>query len=238
MSADPASAARTAPAPAGTDGDRHTVAGVPSLADRRLVAALRRGDEEAFNDVVGELSPTMLRVASSYVRTPEIAQEVVQDVWLAAIQGLDRFEHRSSLKTWLLRIVVNKAKTRGMREQRVVPFSALASDDPDTPTTTVEPERFRGPGRPFPRHWSQPPEVWPDVEDTVLANELRQTVESIVATLPPRQAAVLTMRDIQGWSSLDVCEILEITPENQRVLLHRARAAVRRELEVYLGRRP
>jgi RNA polymerase sigma-70 factor (ECF subfamily) len=238
MSADSARATRAAPMPVGIDDDREDLPAVSSLADHRLVAALRRGDEDTFTDVVQRLSPTMLRVASSYVRTPEIAQEVVQDAWLAAIQGLDRFEQRSSLKTWLLRIVVNKAKTRGIRERRTVPFSALASDDPGTPSATVDPDRFRGPDDRFPRHWSQPPEAWPDVESTVLRSELRQTVESIVATLPPRQAAVLTLRDIQGWSSGDVCEILEITPENQRVLLHRARAAVRRELELYLGRQP
>jgi RNA polymerase sigma-70 factor (ECF subfamily) len=203
--------------------------------DERLCVALRAGDERAFAELVGRYHSALLRLATVYVRSPAVAEDVVQETWLGVIGGIDRFEGRSSLKTWIFRILENKAKTRGTREARSVPFSALGpGDDEDGPS--VEPGRFFG-GRhaEWPGHWASPPGSWDDVpESRLLGKETRAVVRDAIAALPPLQARVISLRDIEGWSSGEVCELLDVSEVNQRVLLHRARSTVRRALERYL----
>jgi RNA polymerase sigma-70 factor (ECF subfamily) len=200
--------------------------------ESELLARLRTGDERAFETLVERHYPTMLAVARHYVKTRAVAEEVVQDAWLGVLNGIDRFEGRSSLRTWILRILVNTAKTRGAREARTVPFASLA---PAGDEHAVEPERFRGADDPFPGHWRAYPGNWQRLPDEALAD--RETLDVVLATihqLPPPQRIVITMRDIQGCDSEEVCEALDVTEGNQRVLLHRARSKVRSALERHL----
>ncbi len=192
-----------------------------------LVAALRRGDEAAFRALIEMYNPMLVRVARMYVSTQAVAEEVAQETWLAVLEGIDRFEGRSSFKTWLFRILTNRAKTRGIREGRSLPFSALEPDEP-----AVEPERFHGGDHNWPGHWSAPPQGFP--EERLLAAETRDVIEQAIATLPPTQRAVISLRDIEGWGAEEVCNALTLSETNQRVLLHRARSAVRKALEQYL----
>jgi RNA polymerase sigma-70 factor, ECF subfamily len=195
-----------------------------------LLDALRAGDEATFALLVGRYSGSMLRLAQLYVRSRAVAEEVVQEAWIAVLNGIARFEGRSSLKTWIFRIVANKAKTRAAKEGRSVPFSALAPDEP-----SVDPERFRGPDDRYPGHWVTFPSSWArEPEERLLASETLALVENAIAELPPAQAVVITMRDVEGFDVGDVCDTLEISEGNQRVLLHRARSKVRRALEEYL----
>jgi RNA polymerase sigma-70 factor, ECF subfamily len=201
--------------------------------DEQLVAALRAGDEEAFRTVVREWHSSMLRVAQIFVPTRSLAEEVVQETWLRVLGALDRFEGRSSLKTWVFRILVNTAKTRAQREGRVVPFSSL-HDPARIPEAAVEPERFlpddhdRHPGG-----WSAPPRALP--EERLVASETREVIAAAVEKLPANQRAVISLRDVEGWSADEVRNALDLSEVNQRVLLHRARAKVRSALEDYLG---
>ena len=188
-----------------------------------LVGALRAGDERAFMQLVREHSPGMRRLALTYVRTPAVADEVVQESWVGVLRGIDRFEGRSSLKTWIYRIVANVARTRAVREARSVPFSTLAGDDADA---SVDPSEFLADGR-----WATPVEPWQQVLDT----EARAVIDAAVAALPEQQRRVIELRDVQGWPSDEVCNVLELTETNQRVLLHRARSKVRAALEDYFG---
>jgi RNA polymerase sigma-70 factor (ECF subfamily) len=203
--------------------------------DEVLVAQLRAGDEAAFALVLDAWSPAMLRVARRTVPTPDLAAEVVQDTWLAVLEGLRGFEGRSSLKTWVFRILLNKAQRLGGRESRTVPYSSLAAEDEGP---TVDPSRFQGPNDPYPGHWREWPTPWPDPEDAALAGELRRRAGAALAELPERQRVVLALRDIEGYDAAEVCSILDITAANQRVLLHRARAHVRRRLENYVAEVP
>jgi RNA polymerase sigma-70 factor, ECF subfamily len=198
--------------------------------DPELVARLRGRDEAAFASVLDAWSGGMTRVARSIVSTPASADEVVQDAWLAVVQAIGTFEARSSLKTWVYRILVNTAKRRAMREGRHVSWSLVPGED-DTPT--VDPARFGGPGDRFPGHWLAFPAPWPSPEQNMLAGEVQAQVEAALAALPERQRVVITLRDVEGYSSDEVCSILEISAANQRVLLHRARAFVRGRLEEY-----
>jgi RNA polymerase sigma-70 factor, ECF subfamily len=197
--------------------------------DAELLARLRDRDEAAFALVLDSWSPGMLRLAGSFVSTADSAAECVQDTWLAVIEGIDRFEGRSALRTWVYRILVNTAKRRGVREGRSVPWSSVA----DETGPTVDPARFRAPGEPFAGHWREFPAPWPEPEDATLAAEVRAQVAAAVAELPERQRVVLTLRDVQGYDSDEVSSILDITPGYQRVLLHRARAHVRARIEAY-----
>jgi RNA polymerase sigma-70 factor, ECF subfamily len=192
-----------------------------------LIAALKRRDEAAFVQVVAQYQGAMLRLALVYVRSRAIAEEVVQEAWLGVLRGLDQFEGRSSFKTWLFRIVVNRAKTRSAREGRTIPFSAL-TDEPAVPA-----DRFLGPDHPeWPSHWAVPPRSWgASADERLQARETMGLIESALATLPPAQREVITLRDVEGVSSEEVCNILEISETNQRVLLHRARSRVRAALE-------
>jgi RNA polymerase sigma-70 factor (ECF subfamily) len=200
--------------------------------DEELVARLRGRDEDAFALVLDAWSPGMLRLARSFVSTPDSAAECVQDAWLAVIEGIGRFEGRSALRTWVYRILVNTAKRRGTREGRSVPWSSL---DPHA-GPTVDPARFQGRGEEYPGHWRELPLPWPTPEDATLAAEVRAEVAAAMAELPERQRVVLTLRDVQGYDTEEICSILEITPGHQRVLLHRARAYVRGRLESYYAK--
>ena len=205
----------------------------PLPSDAVLVARLRDGDETAFELVLDAWSAGLLRLARSFVSTHESASEVVQETWLAVIQGVVKFEGRSSLKTWVYRILVNTAKRRGVRESRVVPWSSVPGAEDAGPT--VDPARFRGPGDPYQGHWREFPAAWPSPESAALAGEVRSVVSAALARLPGRQRIVITLRDMEGYTSHEVCSILDITAANQRVLLHRARAFVRGELEGYFA---
>ena len=205
--------------------------GVVLPTDDVLVAGLRAGDEETFACLLNGWSGSMLRLARSFVSTAASAEEVVQDTWLAVFQGIERFEGRSSLQTWVYRILINIARKRGSAEQRTVPWASL---DPDR-DPTVDPSRFRGPHDQYPGGWLAFPERWPSTESEVLANEVRATVAAAIESLPIRQQVVLTLRDIDGQTADNVCALLDISTANQRVLLHRARAAVRSHLERYFA---
>lgn len=201
--------------------------------DRELVAALLAGDEKAFVMLVDMYGPAMLRLAQMYVRTRAVAEEVVQEAWLGVLNGLKRFEGRSSLKTWIFRILTNVAKTRGEREGRSMPFSALGGDGDDP---AVDPDRFFPPEHESGGAWQYPPRSIGDVpEERLLSQETLNVIERAIEELPPAQRAVITMRDAEGLSSDEVCNVLDLTETNQRVLLHRARSKVRRALEGYLG---
>lgn len=200
--------------------------------DRRIVAALRMGDERAFEELVDRYSAAMLRLAQDFVRSRAVAEEVVQETWLAVLNGIDRFEGRSSLKTWLFRILVNKAKTRGIREARTVPFSAL---DIEGEEPTVPEDRFRGPEDHWAGHWASPPRPLADVpEERLLSGELKVRLRDALATLPEAQRAVVTLRDVVGCGPEEVCELLGVSDGNQRVLLHRGRSKLRAALESYV----
>jgi len=204
-----------------------------SSEEMRLVDGLRAGDEAAFVELMRLYGASMVRVAQLYVRSRAVAEEVVQESWLAVFKGISRFEGRSSLKTWLFRILTNTAKTRAVREGRSIPFSALAGDEEDGPS--VDPDRFLGPDERFPGHWSAPPSSWAgEPEERLVASETLEVIKAEIEKLPPAQALVITMRDIEGFSSEEVRNALEISETNQRVLLHRARTKVRRALEDYL----
>lgn len=200
--------------------------------DDVLVARLRDRDEAAFAMVLDAWSDGLLRLARSFVSTNDSAVEVVQDTWLAVIQGVGTFEGRSSLKTWVYRILVNTAKRRGGREARTVPMSSLMPTAGDE-GPTVDPARFGGPDDPYPGHWRAFPAPWPSPEQQALAGEVREQVAAALEQLPDRQRRVIMLRDVEGYGSDEVCSILGITAGNERVLLHRARAFVRRRLEEY-----
>jgi RNA polymerase sigma-70 factor (ECF subfamily) len=195
--------------------------------DAKLVERLRARDESAFMELIRELNPSLLRVARMFVPTAAVAEDVVQETWLAVLNGIDRFEGRSSVKTWIFRILTNTAKTRGERERRSVPFSALDTEDGGY-EPAVERSRFTGTG-----HWAVLPRAWP--EDKLLAGETLSVIERAIERLPQTQRTVITLRDVEGWTADEVRNALELSETNQRVLLHRARAKVRNALEQYLS---
>jgi RNA polymerase sigma-70 factor, ECF subfamily len=199
--------------------------------DHELVQRLREGDESAFAELIDLYGPTMLRVAQIYVKDRASAEEVVQETWLAVLNGIDRFEERSSLKTWLFRILTNRAKTRGERDGRSIPFSSLAgAGEEDEPS--VDADRFLGPDSPEPGAWAAPPRAWP--QDRILQKETLDVIKMAIEQLPEAQREVIRLRDVEGWTPMEVADSLEITDGNQRVLLHRARSKVRAALESYL----
>jgi RNA polymerase sigma-70 factor (ECF subfamily) len=198
---------------------------VDSTSELELVEALRGGDEEAFAELVDRYHGSLVRVARLYVRDGATAEEVAQETWLAVLGGIDRFEARSSVKTWLFRILTNRAKTRGERESRSIPFSAMNDGDRPAPEAEEQPELTPGSWR----SWEGDP------EERLLAGEARELILATIETLPPAQRATITLRDIEGMSAEEVCNVLDVSDTNQRVLLHRARSTVRRALERYLG---
>jgi RNA polymerase sigma-70 factor, ECF subfamily len=200
--------------------------------ESELIARLRDGDEGAFESLVADLYPAMLAVARGYVRSRAVAEEVVQESWLGVLKGLDRFEGRSSLRTWVLKIVANVARTRAVREARSVPLSAF-EDESGEPA--VDPARFRGPDDAFPGHWRSAPTDWRRLpEERLTSLETLAVVQEAIEQLPEAQRLVITMRDVAGVDSDEVCDALGISAGNQRVLLHRARARVREALERHL----
>jgi RNA polymerase sigma-70 factor (ECF subfamily) len=206
-----------------------------STDELNLIAALRQGDEAAFMALVERYQTALVRVALIYVSSHGAAEDVVQETWLGVLQGLSRFEGRSSLKTWIFRILSNRAKTRAVREGRAIAFSALASaaDDPAEPA--VDPSRFYPPEHEDHGWWVSYPRSWEDVpESRLLARETRAQIMAAIEALPENQRTVISLRDVEGWTSEEVCNVLTISETNQRVLLHRARSKVRRALEHYL----
>jgi RNA polymerase sigma-70 factor (ECF subfamily) len=205
---------------------------VASPADLAIVERLRAGDETTFMMLVAEHQAAMLRIARMYVSSRAVAEEVVQDAWLGIVKGLDRFEGRSSLRTWIYRIVSNLAKTRGQREGRTIPFSALAGDDEQP---AVDPEWFQAASERFPGGWRAFPDDWRGVpEDRLIGHETLERIGHAISALPPLQAEVIRLRDILGWTSEEVRNALDVSETNQRVLLHRARSRVRRAVDAYL----
>ncbi|MEA2168532.1 MAG: hypothetical protein QOF76_1832 [Solirubrobacteraceae bacterium] len=196
------------------------------------MAALKAGDQSALTRLVQRHHQSLLRAARAYLHDRQAAEEVVQDTWIAVLTGIDRFEERSSFKTWLFSILVNKARTRWSRDRRSVPFSSLADDDPDAPgRPAVDPDRFRSSGR-WMGHWAVPPGTWAGLpEERLLARETLEVVRDAIDALPPRQRQVIVLRDVEGFASDEVCAALELSEGNQRVLLHRARSRVRAALE-------
>ncbi len=203
--------------------------------DATLVAGLRARDEAVFAQLVDAWTPTMLRVARTHVRSPESAADIVQETWLAVLAGINRFEERSQLRTWVFRILSNIAKTTGTREQRVTVQPLLGEGS----FPTVPSHLFRDSDDQYPGGWRSFPEPWPDLstpEAEVMRREFRLTVAAAVSSLPDRQRLVVTMRDIDGIEASDVCKMLGVSAANQRVILHRGRAAVRARLERHFGR--
>ncbi|MCI0585042.1 MAG: sigma-70 family RNA polymerase sigma factor [Chloroflexi bacterium] len=209
-------------------GFRHEEAG--------LVARLRAGDEAAFVDLVEGMTPAMLRMARLYT-SAAVAEEVTQDTWLAVVRGVDAFEGRASLRTWIFGILLNIARTKGERERRQIPYSAFIDPAADRAESAVEAERFRPPGDAWAGHWVSYPRRWDELpEERWPSREATSEIRAIVDALPPAQREVVTLRDVIGWSSVEVCQALGITAVNQRVLLHRGRAHVRRALEALAHR--
>jgi RNA polymerase sigma-70 factor (ECF subfamily) len=197
-----------------------------------LIESLKAGDERAFARLLDEYSSALFRVAMAHVGTRAVAEEVVQETWLGVINGIDRFEGRSSLKTWIFRILTNTANTRGQRERRVVPFSALGPAADDGPA--VDADRFFPPDHArYPDHWALGPTAWETPEEGLLSAETRELILRAIDELPEAQRTVVTLRDVQGWSPEEVCDALQLSDGNQRVLLHRARTKIRASLESY-----
>jgi RNA polymerase sigma-70 factor, ECF subfamily len=199
----------------------------PAGDDHALVERLRAGDEDAFMELVERYDTQLRRLARTFVRTDAQAEDVVAETWLGVINGIDRFEERSTLKTWIFRILVNRARTRAVREARQVPFSSLAGPDDDGPS--VDPSNFRDGG------WITPPQPFPAApEAELLAGELRGRLAEAIDTLPEQQRTVILLRDVGGLDGPEVAEALGISEGNQRVILHRARSRVREQLARYL----
>lgn len=198
--------------------------------DHELVQALRAHDERAFAALVDRYHASLVRLAMVYVGDRAAAEDAAQEAWLGLLSGIDRFGERASLRTWLFSILINCARAGRRRNARATPFSELEDHDSGP---AVDPERFHGAGHRWEGHWSVPPRDWP--EERLLSAEIEDRLAEAVAHLPPRQRAVLLLRDIEGWPPDEICRLFRITGANERVLLHRARAHVRRELETYLS---
>lgn len=221
--------------PGTSDGALTRPTPTPRADDAELVRRLRAGDEATFRELVDAWSPAMLGLARSFVGSSQSAEDVVQDAWLGVLRGLDGFEGRSSLRSWVFTIVVNRGRTRGAREARTVAWSTLAPDSADA-GPTVDPARFQGADGRYPGGWTSTgvPQRWDEApERSALAREAIALVEAALEELPPRQRVVVTLRDVHGLTAEETCETLDITAANQRVLLHRGRAALRAELERY-----
>jgi RNA polymerase sigma-70 factor (ECF subfamily) len=205
--------------------------------DQLLLLALRRRDEQAFTALVDRYHARLIRLACLFVANQAVAEEVVQETWIGVLQGIDRFEGRSSFRTWLFRILTNQAKRRGQREARSMPFAAFSQADADDGEPAVAPERFLPAGDEWAGHWVSYPQNWRETpEERFLSHETRALVQQAIDALPPNQRLVITLRDVEGFPSADVCNALAISETYQRVLLHRARSKVRGHLERYLER--
>ena len=215
----------SSPAPA-----RRTAAPLPPQDEPELVQRLKSGDRQAFAALVALHGGALLRLATSFVKDRSLAQEIIQDTWLAALDGIDGFEGRSALRTWLFHIAANKARSRLSREGRSVPFSSLSI--PDEEDAGVSADRFDGRGM-----WKEPPGPWTEENPERLAQgaQTRAVIEQAIAQLPDAQRTVITLRDVEELDAEEICRLLGITLTNQRVLLHRARTKVRVALETYMA---
>jgi len=192
------------------------------------VAAIRQGDEQAFEQLIDRYHRSLVRIATLFVRDNDIAEEVAQETWIGVLRGLESFAGRSSFRTWLFGILANQARRRGERERRFIPFSALARPPEAEAEPAVDPDRFLPEGHQWAGHWAAPPAPWPDLpEERYLSTEICAEIDQAIAVLPPNQRAVITLRDIEGWEAGEVCNALTLSETNQRVLLHRARSRVR-----------
>jgi RNA polymerase sigma-70 factor (ECF subfamily) len=200
-----------------------------------LLAKLRKGDEGAFDQLVNKHHGALIRMAMGYVADREVAEEVVQDTWMAVIEGLDRFEGRSSLRTWIFGIMIHKAKDRGVREKRHTNFSAFESCDDDN-EEAIDPSRFQQSGE-WAGHWAFPPQPWDDQtpEKLLASQQAVNAMQRAIEALPANLKEVLILRDVEGVEAKEACEILKITETNLYVRLHRARERVRAAVETALG---
>ncbi|MFP4438412.1 MAG: RNA polymerase sigma factor [Chloroflexaceae bacterium] len=209
---------------------------VVSSADQQMVVALRAGDETAFTALHDQYHAAMIRLAQLYVSSQAVAEEVVQETWVGVLRGLERFEGRSSLKTWIFRILVNRARTRGAREGRSITFSDLWHQDIDPVEAMAELERYPADAVTRRYSWTASAQGYAGrPEEHFLSKETCTCIQEAIAALQPSQRTVITLRDIEGWSSAEVCTSLGISESNQRVLLHRARTRVRRTVEAFLA---
>lgn len=200
--------------------------------DERIVAALRAGDERAFCELFQRHCPAMKRVARSYVQSDAVAEEIVQETWLAVLTGIDRFEGRCALGTWMFSILINQAKTHNTRERKAAPFSSISPSGRDEPA--VDADRFQKDDDAWPGHWATPPRPWQRPDRRALSLEARARLKDALSQLPARQRAVVGLRDVDGLSSAEVCGLLGLSRENERVLLHRGRSRLRAALEEYI----
>jgi RNA polymerase sigma-70 factor, ECF subfamily len=200
-------------------------------AEQPDVAALRAGDEATFRRLFAEHHRAMKHVARTYVSSEAVAEEVVQETWLAVVAGIDRFEGRSALATWIFSVLINQAKTHQARERRSVPLSSVGCD---TAEAAVDPDRFQRGEDAWPGHWATPPRLWQRPERRLLSLEVRDRLRSALAELPARQRLVVALRDVEGASATEVRDLLALSAENQRVLLHRGRSRLRSLLEGYV----
>lgn len=207
------------------------------MEDREVIDALRMGDEPSFILLVDRYHNSLLRIAMLYVHDRALADEIVQETWMSVLQGVKGFEGRSSVKTWIFRILKNIAMTRWKKENRSIPFSMLQDPEISDDEPSVDPERFLPSDHPdYPGGWAIPPKAWNLApEEHLLAQEIKQCIQKSIAALPHNQQMVITMRDIVGWTSEEVCNVLQLSETNQRVLLHRARSKVRWALEKYFS---
>lgn len=205
--------------------------------DEEMLPRIRQGDEAAFCELVERYNASLIRVARSYVKDQSVAEEVAQEAWIGFLKGLDRFEGRAALRTWLFRILTNKAKDRVQKDRRYLPLSSLVKTETMGDDPALDPELFQGPDEIKPGHWSSwAPGRWArDPEQKLLTKEVMARAEAAIAELPEVQRAVLTLRDLQGFTSEEACGILDITETNQRVLLHRGRSKVRQALDRYFS---
>jgi RNA polymerase sigma-70 factor, ECF subfamily len=200
----------------------------PSPNELRLIAALRERDESAFAELIERYNSSLVRLALSFVSSRAVAEDVAQETWLGVLKGIDRFEGRSSLRTWIYRILTNTAKTRAQRESRSIPFASLGGGDGEV---AVDADRFLPAGQ-----WASLPQRWDELPESRLASlETRSLIDQAIEQLPPTQRRVIRLRDVEGFSSAEVRNLLELSEANQRVLLHRARSKVRRALEAHLS---
>lgn len=213
--------------------------GGDQVSDAAVVEALRRGDEQAYAALVEELTPALTRLAMAHVSSRAVAEEVVQDTWVGVLNGIDSFQGRSALRTWIFQILLNTARTRGKRDKRVLPFAAFrrrAEEGRDEPA--VDPDRFQGRRGERPGAWARPPAEWSAPEERLAQDDARRTMLETIASLPHRQREVITLRDVQGYSAAEARNALGVSETNQRVLLHRARSKVRAALEELLAEEP
>lgn len=203
-------------------------------ADSDLVEALRRGDEGVYASLVEELTPALTRLAMAHLPSRAVAEEVVQDTWVGVIQGIDRFQGRSALRTWIFQILLNTARTRGKREKRVLPFASFRrGGEEGRDEAAVDADRFHGHGGDFHGAWARPPAEWSEPDIKLAGDAARQALLEAIAALPPRQREIITLRDVQGYSAVEARNALGVEETNQRVLLHRARSKVRARLEEF-----